>query len=1225
MASDVRRSKRSAVISGLVRVGFYELEKTIGKGNFAVVKLATHIVTGTKVAIKIIDKAQLDEDNLKKIFREIQVMKLLHHPHIIRLYQVMETDRMIYLVTEYASKGEIFDYLVVNGRMSEVEARAKFKQIIAAVSYCHSRKVVHRDLKAENLLLDADKNIKIADFGFSNYYKEDSLLSTWCGSPPYAAPELFEGKQYHGPKADIWSLGVVLYVLVCGALPFDGDTLQSLRSRVLNGKFRIPYFMSTDCENLIRQMLKVDPVRRLNMNQIQNHRWMCEDKCDNQQFINLINQYNDAVNDDEDDTINETVVEHMLKLPGVDRDSIVNSVQSRKFDHYSAIYYLLLDKLRKNERRSLISSNLPISSQPQRCSSITTGVVVPTSLSSALAHPSAAAATSLDISSLDDVADDNGIVPSIAAAGRDDTVSVGLTPLITSPTMSVETMSENFILEKFKDVEIESEDSEVELPMSAMMSSTAVADRILRYQGQRRHTVGPGHSHGVTGPTMDIQQYGGAILNPCHVYLSPGAAVAQRNAAPNAASFLPISILPNTNLPLNLPPVQNQPLQNFCIKDQHLLKPPTVLDAVGGFGRRASDGGANIQSFCNQMEGQLSDPSSRNLLYSPYSPPCCSSAGTPSTVTTPTDVPLLHDMSQECSRDDSNPDPSAISRYLLHTRGLLHRHTMATPDEIHLATNPQQQSPAGGTVVSPTTGSTRMRRTGLHTVMERQQQQQQQQLLLQTGKDILHIPSDRYSPVRRASEGSNNTSYKNHLERLYRDATVPDDTVKSLLLEYQKLQRHSGVTDAQLQAELQLKHLQHKQRLGNAGSGGPTVVANAIGTGVLSAHHSPLLSPRTTSPPMVCSSPQQNSIPGSPVHSSLISGADCNQANLTLHLQRLQLQQAQQQRRGSPVGAASNLESPLQTFQRIQSLSTPHRNSPTPGQSSPLINYSPECSSPVCNCSSETCNRTHSPAVGGSSFDVAPTSPSLSWIGNIHRNSPTPSQNLHIIREEHTCHDDRRHFPQQQPTDLSIQRPSVHQNPQISVTDERGEVRVTTAITEFGTPSQTSPSQQNLPVNDDEMEYESIQGIDLSMNSPSYEKTADDLTGHVCDSDIELTLKTTAGNESPNVGIDVNTIKIPLSPDRSNSATRQQSENILMIIKQTLDEHSKGTDLSLNYQDGSIAVGNNEGVWVELEVFDGPGPDDKGLKIRRLSGDSLQYNQLCQNIISCIEHPRLTC
>ncbi|XP_065426432.1 serine/threonine-protein kinase SIK2 isoform X5 [Chrysemys picta bellii] len=194
---------------GPVRVGFYDIEGTLGKGNFAVVKLGRHRITRSEVAIKIIDKSQLDAVNLEKIYREVQIMKMLDHPHIIKLYQVMETKSMLYLVTEYAKNGEIFDYLANHGRLSEPEARRKFWQILSAVEYCHSRKIVHRDLKAENLLLDNNMNIKIADFGFGNFYKSGEPLTTWCGSPPYAAPEVFEGQQYEGPQLDIWTQAAV--------------------------------------------------------------------------------------------------------------------------------------------------------------------------------------------------------------------------------------------------------------------------------------------------------------------------------------------------------------------------------------------------------------------------------------------------------------------------------------------------------------------------------------------------------------------------------------------------------------------------------------------------------------------------------------------------------------------------------------------------------------------------------------------------------------------------------------------------------------------------------------------------------------------------------------------------------------------------------------------------------------------------------------------------------
>lgn len=166
-------------------------------------------------------------------------MKMLNHPNIVKLIQVIETEKTTYLIMEYASKGELFDYLVLNGRMKEKEAREKFRQIVSAVQYCHQKGIVHRDLKAENLLLDADLNIKIADFGFSNEFTTGSKLDTYCGSPPYAAPELFRGLKYDGPEVDVWSLGVLLYTMVSGTLPFDGATLRELRERVLRGKYRL--------------------------------------------------------------------------------------------------------------------------------------------------------------------------------------------------------------------------------------------------------------------------------------------------------------------------------------------------------------------------------------------------------------------------------------------------------------------------------------------------------------------------------------------------------------------------------------------------------------------------------------------------------------------------------------------------------------------------------------------------------------------------------------------------------------------------------------------------------------------------------------------------------------------------------------------------------------------------------------------------------------------------
>ncbi|KAM4537398.1 serine/threonine-protein kinase MARK2 isoform 9-T9 [Odontesthes bonariensis] len=273
--SRCRNSVATTTTDDQPHIGNYRLLKTIGKGNFAKVKLARHILTGKEVAVKIIDKTQLNSSSLQKLFREVRIMKMLNHPNIVKLFEVIETEKTLYLVMEYASGGEVFDYLVAHGRMKEKEARAKFRQIVSAVQYCHQKCIVHRDLKAENLLLDADMNIKIADFGFSNEFTLGNKLDTFCGSPPYAAPELFQGKKYDGPEVDVWSLGVILYTLVSGSLPFDGQNLKELRERVLRGKYRIPFYMSTDCENLLKKFLILNPSKRGSLEQqIMRDRWM---------------------------------------------------------------------------------------------------------------------------------------------------------------------------------------------------------------------------------------------------------------------------------------------------------------------------------------------------------------------------------------------------------------------------------------------------------------------------------------------------------------------------------------------------------------------------------------------------------------------------------------------------------------------------------------------------------------------------------------------------------------------------------------------------------------------------------------------------------------------------------------------------------------------------------------------------------------------------------------
>uniref|UniRef100_A0A8C5FJV2 non-specific serine/threonine protein kinase n=1 Tax=Gadus morhua TaxID=8049 RepID=A0A8C5FJV2_GADMO len=305
-------------------IGNYRLLKTIGKGNFAKVKLARHILTGREVAIKIIDKTQLNPTSLQKV-------SVSNAPNKVQLFEVIETEKTLYLIMEYASGGEVFDYLVSHGRMKEKEARAKFRQIVSAVHYCHQKHIVHRDLKAENLLLDADSNIKIADFGFSNEFTMGSKLDTFCGSPPYAAPELFQGKKYDGPEVDIWSLGVILYTLVSGSLPFDGQNLKELRERVLRGKYRVPFYMSTDCEGILRRFLVLNPTKRCTLEQIMKDKWMNVgyEGDDLLPHIEPVEDYNIT-----------SRIEVMVGM-GYSRDEIKDALTTQKYNEVTATYLLL--------------------------------------------------------------------------------------------------------------------------------------------------------------------------------------------------------------------------------------------------------------------------------------------------------------------------------------------------------------------------------------------------------------------------------------------------------------------------------------------------------------------------------------------------------------------------------------------------------------------------------------------------------------------------------------------------------------------------------------------------------------------------------------------------------------------------------------------------------------------------------------------------------------------
>ncbi|EIM92919.1 snf 1 [Stereum hirsutum FP-91666 SS1] len=255
----------------LTALGEYTVTQEIAEGTFGKVKMATHKLTGHKVAMKFISKQVIQQTRTKnRVQREVEYMRTLRHPHIIKLYEVISTDTDIVIVLEYAG-GELFNYIVENGRMPEPQARRFFQQLISGIEYSHKLKIVHRDLKPENVLLDDDLNVKIADFGLSNEIKDGDFLKTSCGSPNYAAPEVIRGGLYTGPEIDVWSCGVILYVMLCGRLPFEDDDVQTLFTKISQGQYHMPSSLSPDARHLINQMLAVDPVRRITVQEITQH------------------------------------------------------------------------------------------------------------------------------------------------------------------------------------------------------------------------------------------------------------------------------------------------------------------------------------------------------------------------------------------------------------------------------------------------------------------------------------------------------------------------------------------------------------------------------------------------------------------------------------------------------------------------------------------------------------------------------------------------------------------------------------------------------------------------------------------------------------------------------------------------------------------------------------------------------------------------------------------
>ena len=278
-----------------------------------------------------------DTGDVKRVEREISILKEVRHPYILQLYEIVETPKQFYLITEYIQGGELFNYIVKKDRLEESEAKRYYMQIIEGIEYLHNMNIAHRDLKPENLLLDSNDTIKIVDFGLSNRYTEEGLLKTACGSPCYAAPEMVAGKKYSGLMIDIWSSGIVLYAMICGYLPFEDPNTARLYKKIMNGDFSIPKHVSEEARDLLHCILRTDPGTRYTIDNIRKHRWL--------RYNNLYKSINNNIK------IDYSVLCHMSKYGFKDKKKIKAMIRMNKHNKITVTYYLLYARAKDIESK----------------------------------------------------------------------------------------------------------------------------------------------------------------------------------------------------------------------------------------------------------------------------------------------------------------------------------------------------------------------------------------------------------------------------------------------------------------------------------------------------------------------------------------------------------------------------------------------------------------------------------------------------------------------------------------------------------------------------------------------------------------------------------------------------------------------------------------------------------------------------------------------------------
>lgn len=340
--------------------GMYDLEETLGSGHFAVVKSARHAFTGLRVAVKVIDKAKLDDISKAHLYQEVRCMKLVVHPSIIRLYEVIDTQTKLYLIEELGDGGDLYDYILKHPTGIEEDlVRRIFQQTVSAIQYCHQLHVVHRDLKPENLVFcnsGKEMQVKLTDFGLSRTFLPGEMIESACGSLEYSAPEVLLGDSYDPPKIDVWSLGVILYMLICGRSPFASGGANETLTHIMDGRYDISSHVSENCKSLIRKMLVVDPSKRVSLTEVANHQWLTQNMETDMPTPHVLQPL--KLSDIHPDQV-ELIIERMTDGGYGDRDNILIAVNEKPYGSVAATFYLLAEAERHRRQSQGILQMAP--------------------------------------------------------------------------------------------------------------------------------------------------------------------------------------------------------------------------------------------------------------------------------------------------------------------------------------------------------------------------------------------------------------------------------------------------------------------------------------------------------------------------------------------------------------------------------------------------------------------------------------------------------------------------------------------------------------------------------------------------------------------------------------------------------------------------------------------------------------------------------------------------